>query len=338
MSIKDKGGSLISIIVPVYNSEKYLSTCVESIIGQSYPTWELILVDDGSTDSSGLICDRFAKEDLRIKVVHKLNGGVGAARNTGLDNAVGDWIVFVDSDDFIQPTYLDCLLGRVATNKKIDLVVSFPEVLLRSETYKLDHYSDDEITQNTFEDLFIKYDLQEHTSPWGKLFRSRIIRENNIRFDESMLFGEDTVFLYTFLQHIDCASIVNKCLYCYRGEVDGSLSKRINTPVRELYGYKQIYSIVEKLKDEKLITQKCALLKLQLLIESYIWRTLNSLYHNKTSRKERMRIISSLDMSKLRYDGNISDRKSKYLKFLLKHKMFYLYDALRMGGAILRGK
>ena len=90
---------IISIIVPVYNTEKYLDQCIQSVLAQTYTNWELLLIDDGSTDSSGAICDKYAAEDNRIRVFHKENGGVSSARNLGLDNAQGEWISFVDADD-----------------------------------------------------------------------------------------------------------------------------------------------------------------------------------------------------------------------------------------------
>lgn len=93
---------MISIIVPVYNTEKYLDQCIQSILSQTYTDYELLLVDDGSTDSSGVICDRYAEQDSRVREFHKPNGGVSSARNMGLDNARGEWIGWVDSDDYID--------------------------------------------------------------------------------------------------------------------------------------------------------------------------------------------------------------------------------------------
>ena len=100
---------LISVIVPVYNVEKYLKKCIQSIINQTYKNLEIILVDDGSSDNSGKICDEFAQKDNRIKVIHKTNGGLSDARNAGLDVMSGEWVSFVDSDDFVSPYYIENL-------------------------------------------------------------------------------------------------------------------------------------------------------------------------------------------------------------------------------------
>ena len=99
----------VSIIVPVYNTERFLNRCIDSVLAQTYSDWELLLVDDGSTDSSGSICDEYATQDSRIRVFHKENGGVSSARNLGLDYARGEWITFVDSDDYIAPDMIEKL-------------------------------------------------------------------------------------------------------------------------------------------------------------------------------------------------------------------------------------
>lgn len=113
---------LISIIVPVYNTEKYLSACIESILGQTFTNFELILVNDGSKDESGVICDTFSQIDNRIQVIHKSNGGVSSARNSGLEIARGKWITFIDSDDFIKPTFLENLYKPIYEDSKIEFV------------------------------------------------------------------------------------------------------------------------------------------------------------------------------------------------------------------------
>lgn len=103
----------ISIIVPVYNAERYLHRCIESILAQTFKDFELLLIDDGSKDNSGYICNEYAGKDERVKVWHKENGGVSSARNVGLDNVKGEWVTFVDSDDYISSNYFDNLLAEL---------------------------------------------------------------------------------------------------------------------------------------------------------------------------------------------------------------------------------
>ena len=127
---------MISIIVPVYNTEKYLDRCIQSILSQTYTDFELLLINDGSTDSSGAICDKYAEQDSRVRVFHKENGGVSSARNVGLDNAKGEWVTFCDSDDWVENCWLDTF---VENSENTDLVVQgFNNVGL----YKLYVFSD----------------------------------------------------------------------------------------------------------------------------------------------------------------------------------------------------
>ncbi len=138
---------LISVIVPVYNVEKYLDRCVESIVNQTYKNLEIILVDDGSPDNSGALCDEWAKKDTRIRVFHKENGGLSDARNAGTDYAEGDFITFVDSDDYILPQYVECLYNNlIATNSDVSCC-DFKEIY-------------DEGLNTTFENTSESYDIK----------------------------------------------------------------------------------------------------------------------------------------------------------------------------------
>lgn len=168
---------VVSIIVPVYNAEKTLRRCVDSILKQSYRNWELLLIDDGSIDASALICDNYTLSDKRIKVFHKINAGVSSARNIGLENARGEWITFVDSDDCVKDVYLENLLGHV--KETIDLVISFAEIHGK-EFIRKENYPSRLITQDNFDILFTESDMYWHTSPWSKLYRRKIIQNNNL--------------------------------------------------------------------------------------------------------------------------------------------------------------
>ena len=121
---------MISVIVPVYNVEKYLRACLESIVNQTYRDLEIILVDDGSTDSSGIICGEYAEKDARVKVIHKENGGASSARNAGLNIAQGEYITFVDSDDTIELDMIDCLLSSV---READVVICKARIVREGE-------------------------------------------------------------------------------------------------------------------------------------------------------------------------------------------------------------
>ena len=119
---------MISVIVPVYNVEKYLRQCLDSVLAQTYRELEIILVDDGSTDGSGAICDEYATRDSRIKVVHQQNGGLSSARNAGLDLATGEYVAFVDSDDYIHETMLELLYQALVENNADTVICNFERV------------------------------------------------------------------------------------------------------------------------------------------------------------------------------------------------------------------
>lgn len=199
---------MISIIVPVYNSSGYLRTCIDSILSQSYKNWELILVDDGSKDLSGAICDDYAVEDSRIVAIHIENSGVSAARNVGLDMAKGDWVTFIDSDDYIFP----CFLNNLLKAKDYDLVAG--GVKFSTGWNHIPH------------ELFVKKEeMRCHMeqiigdgffySVWGKLYKRSIINDNNIRFDRSMKLGEDGYFVSCYVAQCQSISLVPFSDYYY---------------------------------------------------------------------------------------------------------------------------
>lgn len=178
---------LISVIVPVYNAEKYLHRCIDSILNQTYAYFELLLIDDGSSDRSGNICDEYALKDGRVRVIHKKNGGVSSARNLGINKADGEWITFVDSDDWVESEYLknftqDCDLSLQGYYNG-DKIIRYKEAFVYSEP------GAEYLNKNYV------------YGPYCKLFRSKIIKLNNIRFDENLSFGEDILFLLYYMKY-----------------------------------------------------------------------------------------------------------------------------------------
>lgn len=212
---------MISIIIPIYNRENNLPQCIESILLQTYNDWELILVDDGSTDKSLEICKFYEKSDNRIRVIHKKNAGVSSARNAGLDSAKGKWIMFVDSDDFVSTNCLE----ELAKGKEYDL--SFIGI----NRYNLDknierkmfsfNKSIIDFSKKDCSKLFIQYDLLAIGYPWGKLFKKSIIDSNSIRFNEQLNIHEDHLFYFDYLIHSKSAylSDVQGYYYTYSSKI-----------------------------------------------------------------------------------------------------------------------
>lgn len=202
----------ISIIVPVYNVEKYLSHCVESILAQTYADWELLLVDDGSPDGSGRLCDDYANKDSRIRVFHKENGGVSSARNLGLDNARGDWIIFVDSDDWIaKDTFEYCLNSIGCENSVVTDVIRFG----------MDSVGGEESARSELKNMskteYVSKIVSRSTTlgVCGGLYRKELFDKTNIRFDEALISGEDWLVLLSLVIHAKSIAFIIKTLYYY---------------------------------------------------------------------------------------------------------------------------
>lgn len=197
---------MVSIIVPVYKSEKTLSLCVESLQRQTKRDIEIILVDDGSPDNCPQICDALAREDARIQVIHKENGGVSSARNRGLDRAKGEFVLFVDSDDSAEPDMIEELLRRMGENALV--LCGYHHHYLGRDVEKVP-----DLTAWAGAESFLRLYGQGYMNmPWNKLFR----RELTGRFDESLSLGEDLLFNLDYLRRASgSVAVVQKPLYHY---------------------------------------------------------------------------------------------------------------------------
>lgn len=317
---------LVSIIVPVYNAEKYLNRCIDSILSQTMTDFELLLIDDGSKDNSGRICDEYSEKNARVRVFHKPNGGVSSARNLGLDNAKGKWITFVDADDRCSCNYLEHLLSKV--DDDTDLIISYA-VICDSTGEKAEVYPEYRVNATNFERLFVDSDMHWHTSPWAKLYRASIIYENSLRFNEMMHIGEDADFLFSFMLITDKIYVSSDTDYYYTCDVSGSLTKRINTIDSEIASYRTILCLVNRIIQQKDIKDNRSLDNLGWLVASYVRRVLNSLYYNDAQSYQRIDLIKSLDIdSYIRYSKNAL-WKEQVGRVLLYFGQYRLYDLMR---------
>ena len=206
----------ISIIVPVYNAEKYLRRCIDSILAQTFTDFELLLIDDGSKDESRNICDDYASMDIRVRVIHKENGGVSSARNCGIDEANGVWVTFIDADDLIKIEFLQSLISKAEANdemivggntyfgEKVGETVPPENKIVHREHFKDYIFTD---TEWTWQRIFYVV--------WGKLFRLSIIKENGLRFNTNMVMSEDTVFVLEFMSTINTVRLLKVNNYSY---------------------------------------------------------------------------------------------------------------------------
>lgn len=225
----------VSVIVPVYNAEGGVSRGVESILAQSFQDFELILVDDGSTDNSGAICDNYAQHG-RVKVIHQENAGVSAARNAGLRVAQGEWVTFVDSDDIVLDGFLESLVAAVNRDELIDLAYcgyAIVEGATSIKTYRSATY----IGKEQLHDALSTTKLLYRCSPWGKLFRRSIITDNGLQFDENLTISEDRLFLYQYLIHVQGVAVTSTVGYLY-GSFSPTSLKHKHVPT-EMLAYRQ---------------------------------------------------------------------------------------------------
>ena len=205
----------VSIIVPVDKAEAYLHRCVDSILAQTFTDWELLLIDDGSPDKSGEICDEYAMSDNRIRVFHKKNGGVSSARNIGLNNACGDWTTFVDSDDFLDISSIKIMYEL--TNRYDSDLYCFKYRISNENDVILNKFDIQKSTIcNMSKDSMIKKILtyQTNCGPFAKLFRTEKVKKH--KFDETLRIGEDLLLNLSYITNLQKAIIhSDACVYNY---------------------------------------------------------------------------------------------------------------------------
>ena len=214
---------LVTVIVPVYNMREYMERCILSITSQSYAVLQIILVDDGSTDGSEGLCDSFAERDARIEVIHRPNGGLSAARNTGLDKARGEWISFVDSDDYVSPYYIEDMLAAVRDNcdivvccdVKVPDSVTMDNTLFRRLTHVQRITGYEASVQHFGRDAYIL------NLSWGKLFRAHLWEK--LRYPDGKI-NEDVFVSHALLYSARHIALTDAVLYAYV-QSDGSIMR-----------------------------------------------------------------------------------------------------------------
>jgi len=255
MEIINEENCLISIVIPVYNAEKYLGGCLNSIQNQTYKNFEVILVNDGSIDHSETICKEFVEVDTRFRYFLKVNGGASSARNFGLDHVTGDFITFIDADDWVDENHLEVLINNIKENnsdmavssiKKFDNVSSFEfRVYSNQEKYLLNY---NKLNRDEFLVILPKliHASNSYKIAVSKLFKKELVKD--IRFDESIVYGEDLDFFFKIYNNINSISYVDEVTYVYRLH-DESTSSKFNQQYaeQELLIYKKMYEKIEEL-------------------------------------------------------------------------------------------
>jgi len=316
----------VSVIVTIYNSEKYLEKCLDSIVKQSYSNIEIILVDDASKDSSIQICNKFQKEDERIKIIQKGHMGVSGARNAGIENATGEYILFVDSDDWIDYNTIKYLIDIYNKNKNTDIIlfgikkyymskILEPKLNLKNnEKLEEKEYNLDEILPELIE-------YEKINSPVNKIYKTEIIKKQKIRFDVNIEIAEDLLFNIHYFKNINNVYILNREFYNYRIENENSLThKYIENKYEQLiFVNKEMEKWINQLNNKNL-QYKCKYIKFKNIVSC-----IRSLSHKKCNYAE---------SEKKQYLKNIKKNNKFIIVKTINYKIFILsciYSCLPIG-------
>ena len=346
----------VSVIVPVYNVEPYIRQCLDSIVHQTYPNLEVLIVDDGSPDNCGAICDEYEREYDFVKVFHKQNGGLSSARNMGLDNATGEWILFVDSDDWCELNYVEKMVcGKSEDNFKVDVIISSSihetsakesrvHQIMEKEGIYCDKNLIDIMQAKSFCITFKdekKYGIRRNSTnsaPWDKLYRRKIINDNKLKYSEDVKVHEDRLFNLQYFSYVKCFKYVDAKGYNYR-YVGESITKKydINRIEKVRLFSTIVYEYCVNNKSNAFMELAICLGGLQIF--NGIRYNL-SIYRNRKERKEKRKLFlevldwpimkelcTSLDFK------DIYEPKYKLIFLVLKCKSYFL---LSMGTRLLK--
>ena len=316
----------VSIIVPVYNAELYLARCVESILAQTFSDFELILVNDGSTDGSLDICGDYQNKDTRVNVINKPNGGASSARNCGIEVAKGDFICFVDADDYLNDQYIEDLYN--------DMKMYGPDLVMHGMV-KLDNgnqtiYSLDNNKKFYLKDkdgFFKNTNLFMFCGPYCKLLKVDILKKFGIRFNQQIICAEDYDFFANYLVHCRTVKVSAIQNYYYESH-DDSVSRRVYSFIKEYTGLQELYLTLDKLCNQ--FDDDALKLQVNSFLAYYVTRVLASNYKKPMiERSCRLSNLSKIDRKFVdifhQYDKP-STLFLKLAKFLFVHHCYRLYD------------
>lgn len=316
----------ISIIVPVYNVEQYLPQCIDSILDQTFSDFELLLIDDGSPDKSGEICDEYAKKDNRIRVFHKENGGVSSARNLGLDNAESEWVTFVDADDWISKKYIENLYAPILSDNEIEFVQAGCTNYVNNKIANIEQQYDYFKGEGP---LFVFNHFRGLT--FSKLFNlENVIRIHGLRFDEQMRTTEDMAFTLDYLIYVKKYCFIAEVGYYYRHNTESLTHSRAITPYKNsLAEFKHLHSSVQKYIDVHCIVGKDRKFRKQ-QNANRLFSTLINIYKHNMTKEERLLHLKydflDNEISVLSYLN--TSFVQRVLATIYMHKQYVLFDFL----------
>jgi len=324
----------VSIIVPIYNCQQYLKECLDSIINQTYNNIEIILIDDGSTDNSIVMCKYYKKIDSRIILKSHTNRGLSITRNVGLKIATGEYIVFVDADDYIEKTYVEELYNAIEKGKN-DMAVCGYTLIYHFSKYavkklfneKKEDYS--KKNNNIEEVIFLLEEKGMTNFVWNKIFKRDIIEKNNILFKKGFNPVEDIIFNFQYIKKINKIKIIDQSLYYYRKELKNSLSSRYASNLIEKADY------VNKERNKfymyyNLNKEKYNILYANKYLESIIYNIRNLNHKGYNLHKRRIGYYKNIiENKKIKEYIKITNTEDKYIKIfmvLFKMKSIFIFE------------
>ena len=321
----------VSIIIPVYNAENTLDACIRSVLQVDYSNYELILVDDGSKDHSWEICCKWSNQEPRIKIFQQENGGPSSARNRGIRESSGQWIMFVDSDDTVRPSYVSDLLNVVETDSSFVMTISGEQVYRNGQKAEEIRFPDLQCCVKDYKTLWKDIRLYKFGHPFGKLYRKDIIEKAHLQFDMTVCLEEDCIFMMQYI--MACSTIINaKIAFVSQMNYDyyihaGSVSTRRSTVNQEKANYSVYRKTVFQLKDVFDIdneTFNCLFKS----IAYYADRVMNTIADLPT-RRERIAQLNIVDRFEYKQYKETPTVAMALLKYLFASHHWFLYDILR---------
>lgn len=321
----------ISVIVPVYKVEQYLPKCIDSILAQTFTDFELLLIDDGSPDRSGEICDEYAAKDSRIRVFHKENGGVSSARNMGLDHALGEWIAFVDSDDWVGNSYFQKFIENIGTNNLLIQGFIFYNQEFDKSIIKKKHYS-----KNLIEGCDIATFISSNefngaiNSPWIKLFNRSCIVNNHLKFNPQISNGEDYLFVISYFQYIQTIELIDNYEYFVRRNHGGNLSLRVPPFEERKLLFENILHVYERISEKYNYTienfNKELFGRAILMAESLVYKTTNCIadYEYVSSILKKHKVDGAVYSSNYIIHLSIQTKYYGFMLFKSKSKIVFI--------------
>ncbi len=308
----------ISVVVPIYNAETFLEKCLTSIVNQTYKDLEIILINDGSTDSSLAICEKYTKSDQRIKLINQENKGVSTARNRGIEESTGKYIIFIDADDYIELNMFEVLATEMfeydvdmtmCGYKKVDIAGN---ILFESKALVEKYFDEEVFRQYLFEGDYYREIL------CNKLFKTDIIKKNNIRFREDIHINETIIFILDFVIYSRKFIYENKLLYNYVYHKNSALNSKFNLKkLSVLSSYVRLleYDLSESIKNK---------IKYKYLYEGYAFAyKLKKIKVDNSDLKQNLKEFKEKYYSDIKNDSEISRRKKRSLWYIMNFNWLY---------------